>query len=99
METIRVIFTCRHCSKTRAFDYDRFRRERTTADGRRVIPVWNGGVTECDQVCPSCGRLNLKYSVVRGRVTPHECGSKCLASKGPACDCSCGGKNHGASYL
>lgn len=26
------------------------------------------------------------------------CGPKCRNSKGPQCDCSCGGKNHGAGY-
>ena len=33
---------------------------------------------------------------IRGRVTAHECNAKCLNSKGHICECSCGGKNHGA---
>ena len=26
-----------------------------------------------------------------------KCGSLCMGAKGPSCDCSCGGENHGAS--
>ena len=27
------------------------------------------------------------------------CGPKCMASKGPTCECSCGGENHGKSWV
>ncbi len=48
--------------------------------------------------CRVCGR-NRSAILVRGKVShKHLCGAKCLASKGPSCECSCGGKNHGASY-
>jgi len=40
----------------------------------------------------------ITFIGVRGRVTAHKCGAKCLASKGFVCDCSCGGKNHGAGF-
>lgn len=33
---------------------------------------------------------------VKGRVTDHACNATCLNATGPNCDCSCGGKNHGA---
>jgi hypothetical protein len=52
------------------------------------------GYFACD-----CGRrmvwtaLKAKFSAV------HVCGAKCLASKGPSCECSCGGKNHGAGHM
>ena len=26
----------------------------------------------------------------------HKCGARCMNSTGPNCECSCGGKNHGA---
>ncbi len=36
---------------------------------------------------------------VRGTLTlAHECNAKCLSSHGFVCECSCGGKNHGASH-
>lgn len=47
--------------------------------------------------CWTC-RKAYKVTPIRGRVTAHECGAKCLASKGPTCECACGGKNHGRSY-
>lgn len=48
--------------------------------------------------CRGCGR-NRSAELIRGKVSrKHVCGAKCLASKGPTCECSCGGKNHGASY-
>lgn len=43
--------------------------------------------------CP-CGAW-VTVAPLRGRVTEHKCGAKCRASKGPTCDCSCGGANHG----
>jgi hypothetical protein len=45
----------------------------------------------------TCGR-ELRVARVEGRVTDHACGPKCRTSKGPRCDCACGGKNHGAGY-
>ena len=47
--------------------------------------------------CWTC-RAPFKVTVVEGRKTDHECGALCMASKGPAYNCSCGGKNHGKSY-
>jgi hypothetical protein len=48
--------------------------------------------------CKGCG-INRRAEAVRGRFSAkHKCNAKCLASKGPTCECSCGGKNHGASY-
>lgn len=36
---------------------------------------------------------------VTGTYNPEiKCGAKCRSSKGPQCDCSCGGKNHGAGW-
>ena len=37
--------------------------------------------------------------IVQGKFSAkHECSAKCLSSHGPTCECSCGGKNHGAAY-
>lgn len=47
--------------------------------------------------CWSCRRY-FRIEPICGRVGRQECGVKCLASKGPACECRCGGKNHGMSY-
>lgn len=48
--------------------------------------------------CWSC-RAVFKCAEIQGRKSlKHECGAKCRASKGPNCECSCAGKNHGRSY-
>lgn len=46
----------------------------------------------CANFKRSCKFVSGKFSAV------HTCGSKCLSSTGPACECSCGGKNHGAGH-
>lgn len=48
--------------------------------------------------CRSCGAARRAVPVV-GKVSKrHVCNAKCLASTSHACECSCGGKNHGASF-
>lgn len=55
-----------------------------TVDGQRLGPT----------ACP-CGRP-IRFTPVKGRLVAEiECGSRCTGATGPACDCSCGGKNHG----
>ena len=56
-----------------------------------ALPLSNG-LAAC-----SCGR-EVRVTRVVATVTEHTCGAKCRNSKGPNCDCSCGGKNHGAGF-
>lgn len=47
----------------------------------------------------SCCGLELYGRDVQGSHSEkHRCGAKCLASKGPSCECQCGGANHGAGH-
>lgn len=48
--------------------------------------------------CRMCGRPKYAKRVMGKISTKHECNAKCLESKGFLCECSCGGKNHGAAY-
>lgn len=48
--------------------------------------------------CRSCNRARRAVAVQGKFSARHECNARCLASTGPSCECSCGGKNHGASY-
>ena len=55
-------------------------------NGRLIVP------------CRACGS-NRYATRVAGKVSKkHVCGSKCMSSTGFVCECSCGGKNHGAGY-
>ncbi len=48
--------------------------------------------------CRACGKPAFAKAVRGTYSAKHLCNAKCLASKGSACECECGGKNHGASY-
>jgi hypothetical protein len=48
--------------------------------------------------CKGCGEPKWAWPVKGVVSTKHECNAKCLSSTGFACECSCGGKNHGASH-
>ncbi len=48
--------------------------------------------------CNNCGAVS-HVRAVAGKISPrHVCNARCLASTSGVCECSCGGKNHGASY-
>lgn len=106
LSTRRVIWTC-SCGRTVAFDYTATRRfqfvdkygvakygpaalTRVHDDGASRDVSW-------DRVCP-CGRTR-KANEVNGQRSEHKCDARCLGSKSGKCECSCGGANHGASYL
>ena len=49
------------------------------------------------RVC-ECG-MTQQGERVSGKFSEREtCGAKCRSSKGPSCECSCSGENHGANY-
>lgn len=48
--------------------------------------------------CWTCGARFRFVAVTTVRRTAHVCDARCEASKGPTCECSCGGKNHGGAY-
>ena len=48
--------------------------------------------------CRTCRKPKYAHAV-RGKFSAkHVCNAKCLSSTGTVCECSCAGKNHGASY-
>ena len=47
--------------------------------------------------CHKCG-ATMTFAAVAGTVTEKPCGSRCMGSKGPTCECACGGRNHGSSH-
>lgn len=47
--------------------------------------------------CPEHGSY-LVYQVIGNEVASVKCGARCTNAVGPACDCSCGGSNHGAGH-
>lgn len=60
-------------------------------------PTVYAGDTE-NGLCSQCGRM-MSYAPLKGRTNPeHKCDARCMASRGPLCECSCGGANHGKSW-
>jgi len=96
--TGRYAVTCKCCGK------------HWTADGefRRGLYFDLGEFHHCekfDAARPIVGSYQL--GSIHLRVEPithdlagsqHKCGPKCRSARGPACECSCGGKNHGANW-
>ena len=48
--------------------------------------------------CQGCGAAKIAKPVLGKFVAGKTCNALCLASAGHSCECSCGGKNHGASH-
>ena len=48
--------------------------------------------------CRGCRKPKYTRMVAGKFSAKHTCNAKCLSSHGPACECSCGGKNHGAAH-
>ena len=47
--------------------------------------------------CP-CGRVARAKAVVGKFSAKHVCNDRCLSGTSGKCECSCGGKNHGAAF-
>lgn len=48
--------------------------------------------------CPGCHRPTFGQAI-RGRYNAAtRCDARCIYAKGPDCECSCGGANHGAGH-
>lgn len=107
-----MIYSCKHCKKGRRVEYPEGNRHdgfyRVASSGERVgmgvwcsRSAWNGkpaqfaGDTEMG-MCPQCHKM-MKGEVLKGFFNPeHICDSRCRCARGGSCECSCGGKFHGA---
>lgn len=66
--------------------------------------VWHSGQTSRPNsftgTCPACGQKHQAQRTIEMKRNPsrHECSAKCMSgSARGACECRCGGKNHGVS--
>lgn len=95
IKQVRYIFRCRRCKTASAVDYLQVQggwwtTYRTVDGTTRYL--------QADLPCPTCKR-ERSADPVKGRVTGTKCGPRCTGAVGPACDCQCGGANHGADHL
>lgn len=106
-KTTLVIF--RHASKgaecKRVVRRTYFVDERRDLIGRgrirklwRPDPVRGSRAPYEDLPCPECDR-SLQWDEIAGRVVEdHPCDARCMCARGPNCECSCGGANHGCAF-
>ncbi len=109
-----VIYNCKRCKVGRRVEYAVHRPRLSGSawfreEGGKLVPpgVWiescGGGrppVYGGDPLgrCPSCGR-KMVYGALMARVSANvPCDARCTGARGHTCDCSCGGKNHGAGW-
>lgn len=67
-------------------------------DGAEVqrFPRTRPGVPTTE--CPGCGQT-VAGAPVKGRFNEEiKCNARCTGATGHQCECSCGGKNHGAAH-
>jgi len=43
-------------------------------------------------------RTAITVRPIKARITEKECDGRCTGAVGPACDCKCGGENHGGAH-
>lgn len=107
-----LIYNCKRCKQGRRVDYplgSPGRAYRVNAAGKEFpAGVWiaacggyrpteYGGDVELG-LCPQCGRA-MSYAELKGVYSAvHKCDSRCMGARGPNCECSCGGANHGRSW-
>jgi hypothetical protein len=49
--------------------------------------------------CRNCGGKNTSSKKMTAKHSDTEvCSDKCMGATGPACECSCDGRNHGGSF-
>lgn len=106
-ETIRVLYRCHHCEHRTG--HTRLWREtlrHTTARADGFQPhLWTSAdgsthraIDAPPSACRDCHRPT-RGQAIRGRFSAaHRCDARCIYAKGPDCECSCGGANHGAGH-
>lgn len=102
---IRYIARCKTCKTatsglTRGYDVNKPKALVTPGEPYSYHSPENVGVAWGAHVldCRTCGKP-LAAKPVRGTFKASvACNAKCMASVGTTCECSCGGKNHGASH-
>jgi hypothetical protein len=98
MTTTRYIAKCKACGcHTSGLSAGQDAR-RLKDDPQRAGAVYTHSSGSIVLDCRKCGKPRYAKPV-RGKVSEkHQCNTKCLESTGFICECSCGGKNHGASH-
>lgn len=88
-----LILKCQ-CGKTIRYEVGRYWLNGFQSDGK-TARLYNVSI-----MCESCGRallVDFGEPIYGKFVSETICDGKCLNATGHTCNCSCGGKNHGAN--
>lgn len=71
--------------------------------GWQAVPIFytgrNGAELQSHGIWCAEHNTYLKFDQLAGTFNPEKvCDGRCMGAVGPACDCSCGGENHGAGH-
>ena len=101
----RHFFQCRCCRRTWVREFTPGWQTRTAQVVRESD--WIRAIIEAD--CPYCGHeaTRVLHHRYMGQILPAAprpgrscvCDARCTHARGPHCDCSCGGANHGAGLV
>lgn len=104
------IYTCKKCKRATAkrasFPMrkltmpDKFGHQRTV--GMRILVQGSKGEFENywapARECEACGRHMTAEQITGAFRADRKCDARCTNATGHNCECSCGGRNHGAAY-
>lgn len=107
---VRFLLRCARCKTTKRRDlvhsyeqgeptvYLDMRSPAQIYDSHYIDPLTREPVLPGLAKC-TCGRVfGSVFQVAATMVANVRCGARCRNSKGPTCECSCGGTNHGSGY-
>lgn len=100
---VPVLYRCHACERIdRARQLWRSTYTRRTAGRLITWTTMDGRTLQAEQPpaesCPRCKR-QTPGTPIRGTFSGRPCDARCLYAKGPDCECSCGGANHGAGHV
>lgn len=62
-------------------------------------PWWIEAMTARGLLCAEHPAWRMYWTALDGTYNPGKpCSARCTGATGPACDCSCGGENHGGRH-
>lgn len=102
-----ILYNCKRCKVGRRAEYVGSKRISATGETYQAgiwiqscgggRPTVYGGDVEMG-ICPNCSRM-MSYGALEARISPaHKCDVRCTSARGNSCECSCGGRNHGADW-
>lgn len=60
---------------------------------------WIDAMNSLGLLCPDHDAWRMYWTSLDATYNPvKECSARCTGATGPACDCSCGGENHGSRH-